>query len=525
MSTRLSFERRLKRLGIEQSVPLSSKEETVGRYKGLPFYIWNRAEHIKRHAETNGLCCFNHALPVGMPKKNGQLMPLFPYEQTIYDALMMVKNEKEDIQKDKHVYVLKAVGLGVTEFCLRWIAWMCLRNNELKGTQIVIITAPSILIATGLIKRMKALFPNVSFAEKETDVTLNGVTIRAFPSHTGLDSARGLEKPSIILIDESDFAPVSLVEDIREIAERYISKSNPYIILVSTPNAPEGLMEQISKEPEDTCIYKRLYLDYTVGVGLIYSDADIAASRASPSWRREMELSFIGLEGDVFSHASIQSAIDNELLLQSFMHPSVRNIDPIAPSYQKAAGVDAAFGGSSKFAVCVVQLVPPGQHGPNPLLQVIHSQEDSRPDFDEKIDELVRMKKTWGISKFFIDSANPEVIASLKTGIGERPDFETQITRLKSVHRYVRDDPVRNLPRFMNVIPVSFASEGRSALSRTRIMLDRGWLAIDPSRHHKLLVALRTAKASDSMLLDKSVTSHDDLLDSLRLALLNWSVS
>src|SRR5215204_3706536 len=104
MSTRLSFERRLKRLGIEQSVPLSSKEETVGRYKGLPFYIWNRAEHIKRHAETNGLCCFNHALPVGMPKKNGQLMPLFPYEQTIYDALMMVKNEKEDIQKDKHVY-------------------------------------------------------------------------------------------------------------------------------------------------------------------------------------------------------------------------------------------------------------------------------------------------------------------------------------------------------------------------------------------------------------------------------------
>ena len=37
----------------------------------------------------------------------------------------------------------------------------------------------------------------------------------------------------------------------------------PYIVMVSTPNAPHGPFGRIEKEPEDTCIYKRLFLDYT----------------------------------------------------------------------------------------------------------------------------------------------------------------------------------------------------------------------------------------------------------------------
>ena len=30
--------------------------------------------------------------------------------------------------------------------------------------------------------------------------------------------------------------------------------------MVSTPNAPDGLFEKIEKEPEASCIYKRLFL-------------------------------------------------------------------------------------------------------------------------------------------------------------------------------------------------------------------------------------------------------------------------
>jgi hypothetical protein len=60
-------------------------------------------------------------------------------------------------------------------------------------------------------------------------------------------------------------------EDVRHVSERYIAKSDPYIVMVSTPNVHDGLFEGIEKEPEDTCIYKRLFLDYTCGIGRIYS--------------------------------------------------------------------------------------------------------------------------------------------------------------------------------------------------------------------------------------------------------------
>jgi hypothetical protein len=44
----------------------------------------------------------------------------------------------------------------------------------------------------------------------------------------------------------------------RHVAERYIAKSDPFIVMVSTPNKPDGLFAKIEKEPFETCIYKRL---------------------------------------------------------------------------------------------------------------------------------------------------------------------------------------------------------------------------------------------------------------------------
>ena len=38
------------------------------------------------------------------------------------------------------------------------------------------------------------------------------------------------------------------------IGERYIGKSDPYIVMVSTPNNPGGLFERIEKEFEDTLL-------------------------------------------------------------------------------------------------------------------------------------------------------------------------------------------------------------------------------------------------------------------------------
>jgi len=57
--------------------------------------------------------------------------------------------------------------------------------------------------------------------------------------------------------------------------------------MVSTPNAPEGLFERIEKEAEATCLYKRMFLDYTYGIGKIYTAEEIEKAKQSPSFERE----------------------------------------------------------------------------------------------------------------------------------------------------------------------------------------------------------------------------------------------
>ena len=77
-------------------------------------------------------------------------------------------------------------------------------------------------------------------------------------------------------------------------------KSDPYIVMVSTPNAPNGLFEKIEREPEDSCIYKSLKMDYTYGLDKIYTREEIDKAKKSPSFGREYDLQYLGLIGNTF---------------------------------------------------------------------------------------------------------------------------------------------------------------------------------------------------------------------------------
>ena len=135
---------------------------------------------------TDGDCCFNHI--IGLPTKEGEEKAIFDYEKILYDALL----DNDDFTilhhafKHKHLWVKEATGLGVLEFFLRLMAWLCLRNDDYKNSQMCIVTGPNIDTAINLIKRMKALFEpklHVTFDSKETVLELNGCSIEAYPSN------------------------------------------------------------------------------------------------------------------------------------------------------------------------------------------------------------------------------------------------------------------------------------------------------------------------------------------------------
>jgi hypothetical protein len=256
----LTFKDLKKRVTLQASQQQSTFFE---RMHNKPFWIWNIEEHKQEDIRTDGQCCFNHI--IGLPQKDNVDKPLYDYQRVIYDSLVT-----HDGNAYKHIWIKKATGLGISEFMLRFMAWLCLKDNALSGSQMCIVTGPRIDLAIALIDRMKKLFSSskgiaAAFDSKETIIELNNVKIEAFPSHH-LDAMRGLPNVSFILLDEADFFPPGQQQDARDVSERYIAKSNPYIVMVSTPNAPDGLFERIEKEPEDTCLYKRIFLDYTYGI-------------------------------------------------------------------------------------------------------------------------------------------------------------------------------------------------------------------------------------------------------------------
>jgi hypothetical protein len=248
----------------------------------------------------------------------------------------------------------KATGLGITEFMLRYMAWLCLKDDSLKGSQMCIVTGPRIGMAVGLIARLKSLFTDnvlqpplvgavapIMFDTKENVIVLNGVHIEAYPSHH-LDAMRGIPNVSFILLDEADFFPPGQQQDARDVSERYIAKSNPLIVMMSTPNAPDGLFEKIEREPENTCLYKRLFLDYTYGIEKIYTKQEIALAQQSPSFEREYNLKYLGKVGNVFHTLDIEAAIVTQQQGQEMLDWSASTM------LGRSMGIDVAWDDTSK---------------------------------------------------------------------------------------------------------------------------------------------------------------------------------
>jgi hypothetical protein len=81
--------------------------------------------------------------------KENKEKPIFDYRKLLYDSLFIpnFQNLLKKSFKNKHLWVKKATGLGVTEFFLRLMAWLCMRDNSYRNSQMCIVTGPNIDIA------------------------------------------------------------------------------------------------------------------------------------------------------------------------------------------------------------------------------------------------------------------------------------------------------------------------------------------------------------------------------------------
>jgi hypothetical protein len=70
----------------------------------------------------------------------------------------------------------------------------------------------------------------------------------------------------------------------------------------------------------------------------------------------------------------------------------------------------------------------------------------------------------------------------------------------------------------MLVEPVAFGMEHKQLLYHAKFMLENQYVQIHPTHFDKLVTSIRSAWAKDGVL-DKEVTSFDDILDAFRLCL------
>lgn len=183
--------------------------------------------------------------------------------------------------------------------------------------------------------------------------------------------------------------------------------------MVSTPNNPGGLFEQIENEPPDQCLYHRMFLDYQVGLGKIYSISDIDKAKQSPSFEREYNLKYGIGTGNVF----IDSELDRACSLIKY---------PIQVDHSNCVlslGLDPGWG-SSRFAATILMLQ-------DDIIKVVYSKEWEKPSYESMIHEVSRLKMQFKPARIYCDGSNPNFIKSLKSLFNEQQDYDKVIERAR----------------------------------------------------------------------------------------------
>lgn len=366
--------------------------------------------------------------------------------------------------KHRLVAIVKATGLGITELYLLWTEWMCLSNNhevEMHNSQVGILVGQSIKKAMELIRRMR---DHLDYYNEGTAYAFdlpNGIHIEAYPS-MNISAARSLPNPKIWIVDEAGFFGMKNDEEARTVVDRYITKSNPYIAIFSTPNLPDGMFYRLMHEEE--CLYKRIYLPYTVGTNKIYSEKQLAISKQTPSFEREYNLQWGFGSGDIFSISALEAVSRQSYELH--LHEGSDSILALDPAY-----------GSSKFGILGLEMID-GKY------RTILCEELERVSDSDALSRIHSILDVYGFSTLYIDSAYPNLVEEFK----DRVNTEAR----------------------------NFRTEGHVMIDNAAKMVSTLEVQIHP-QHEELLRQLRSARRNAKGQLDKKGASLD-LVDCFDMA-------
>jgi hypothetical protein len=410
----------------------------LAEIRGKHFWIDDHIEHERLYDtpfKGAAKCCFNHI--IGLPVKDGNYKQIFDYEVEIAKYL----------DQYKHIWLKKARGLGVTELLLRYMGYLALSSDEYHRKRFVIVTGPKVKIAWDLIRRMKHLYQEYILEDSRLDsLVLNGVTIEAFPSNT--ISMRGYEDFKFILLDEADFFHPSEQEEVMAVARGYIVKTQPWIVMVSTPHEPNSLFHRIEQmKSDEDAGFKRLHYLYQRGVGKIYDATFIEEEKEQPYFKREYEGQYSYGVGNLFSEANILSCERLGRELDIRLAGDTNRL--ITTNTRKSLGIDIGWG-SSRTAFVLTEWI-------DNRIRVLRCEQYDRPDFEAMVRHTYNIIREHeldnGTNKVFIDGSAPSFISSLKRIVGEDPEYLRllQLAKESETEAYY----------LMSIVPINFSQRNQ----------------------------------------------------------------
>lgn len=483
----------------------------------IPLWWKDKDKHLEEARLHPGECCFHHFL--GLEEKYGEYKVPHPGLIQIMD----------DINRYQANVVWKFGGMAVTttgEYCLPYKGIASFSDNIVDSI-IPIIVGPNTYLASEMIEGIRQKFrrkQGIEFAENKYELILpppNRVKIRIFPSNVHIAAIRGLKRVSYLWFDECDHVSKPQILQMIDAFERYILKNRARLILVSTPNKPDHMLDILSRHYSDTYTIKK-YDVWTWGIPHCYTMEEVQAASKRRSFPREFECKFLGAEGNVYMQGEIEWAF-SEGLKHCKLHPSVSHFypndleNPILqdtaimqylttdwnmPIFPKAMGVDPASG-SSAFAITITTVR-------DKMIHVLYSKHFRRRSESEMVPLIKQLALIYRNMRIFVDGNAASTVIALKD----------------EFHESNRDREYKNMTKMFDrefdsqkIVPVQFKALREKLLEYNHYLCAQKLVRIHPIfRDLRIAMESATARGYD---LDKDATTYDDQLDTFCLATMN----